>query len=365
MYWLFSFFPAAFLLNHFGADPLVVFFACMLAIIPMAQLMEVSTTALARLIGPVLGGLLSATMSNAPELIIGISALRNGLTDILKYSIVGAIIGTLLFGLGLTIFCGNFRRRPMPFDAPMVAMNMGLLTVTSLGLTIPAIFNLSVQADHAISFHICVLMLLLYLGSVYYTLNQDNPPIDKTGVATALGQSKPAAPIERLDDGREIPDHASWGFKKAMSILIGITIALALTSDLLTDSIQPTAETLHLTPFFAGMFLLSMVGNIPQFINSVSFARQNQMTLALSVNLSSVTQLSLLVAPLLVLSGPLFGQSMDLVFSNYSLFAIMVSVVVARYLLADNRTTWLEGFMLIIMYLMMAVGFFYLPAFPT
>lgn len=361
MNWLFIFFPLAFILDHFDTGPLWVLVASTLAIIPMAQTLEKATTSISHILGPTLGGLLSATMSNAPELIIGISALRNGLVEMLKYSIVGAIIGTLLFGLGLTIFSGNFQRRPSPFEPRMVTMNMGLLTVTALGLTIPAVFNMNAASDHAISTHICILMLILYVASVYYTLNQDNPPIDKIGVSSALGQNPALPALMHLDDGSSIGTEKHWGMSKALFILGAIAIALALTSDLLTDSIQPAADRLNLTPMFAGMFMLSMVGNIPQFLNSVAFARNDQMTLALSVNLSSVTQLSLLVAPILVLSGIAMGQSMDLVFTHYSLVAILISVLVARYLLADNRTTWFEGFMLVIMYLMLAVGFFYLP----
>jgi Ca2+:H+ antiporter len=206
-------------------------------------------------------------------------------------------------------------------------------------------------------------MLILYVASIYYTLNQKNPPIDRAGVEKAMGK-KEIAPVKASTDEEEhAAEHEpSWGRNKAIGVLLSVTVALALTSDLLTDSLQPAADMLHLTPFFAGMFLLSMVGNIPQFINSVSFARKDQLTLALSVNLSSVTQLALLVAPILVLSGGVLGMPMDLVFNRFELIAIVISVIVARYLLSDQRTTWLEGFMLIIMYLMLAVGFYYLPA---
>jgi Ca2+:H+ antiporter len=363
MNWLLLFMPIAFALDHFHAGPIPVFLASTLAIVPLSKLMEEATSVLSKILGHTIGGLLNATMSNAPELIIGISALRNGLIDMLKASIAGAIIGTLLFGLGLSIFTGNMGRSPRTFDAPMVAMNMGLLTVTSFSLLIPAIFNFSTTADHEISVHICLLMLLLYVASIYYTLNHQNPPIDRAGMAKAICRQANHAEKSAAPEAKHTKEEGSlWGKNKAIGILLSVTVALALTSDLLTDSLQPAAEMLHLTPFFAGMFLLSMVGNIPQFINSVSFARKDQLTLALSVNLSSVTQLALLVAPILVLTGGLIGMKMDLVFNHFELIAIFVSVVVARYLLQDQQTSWLEGFMLIIMYLMLAVGFYYLPA---
>jgi Ca2+:H+ antiporter len=365
MNWLLLFMPLAFALDHFHAGPIPIFLASTLAILPLSKLMEEATSVLSKILGNTIGGLLNATMSNAPELIIGISALRNGLLEMLKASIAGAIIGTLLFGLGLSIFTANVGKSPRTFDAPMVAMNMGLLTVTSFSLTIPAIFNISTTADYEISIHICILMLVLYVASIYYTLNQKNPPIDRAGIAKAICKQESHADRPADSVALDEDEHgSSWGKNKAIGILLSVTVALALTSDLLTDSLQPAADMLHLTPFFAGMFLLSMVGNIPQFINSVSFARKDQLTLALSVNLSSVTQLALLVAPVLVLTGSLLGMQMDLVFNKFELVAIFISVVVGRYLLSDQQTSWLEGFMLIIMYLMLAVGFFYLPPIP-
>lgn len=362
MNWLLLFMPIAFLLDHYDAGPIPIFLASTLAIVPLSKLMEEATSVLSKILGHTIGGLLNATMSNAPELIIGISALRNGLIDMLKASIAGAIIGTLLFGLGLSIFTGNIGKSPRTFDAPMVGMNMGLLTVTSFSLLIPALFSLSTSADHEISTHICLLMLVLYAASIYDTLKQQDPPIDQIGVAKTISDHEDSShSLQSPESSHQIEKSSGWGRNKAIAVLLLVTVALALTSDLLTDSLQPAADMLHLTPFFAGMFLLSMVGNIPQFLNSVSFARKDQLTLALSVNLSSVTQLALLVAPVLVLLGGLLGMPMDLVFNQFELVAIFVSVIVARYLLADQRTTWLEGFMLIIMYLMLAVGFYYLP----
>lgn len=366
MNWLLLFMPMAFAMDHFHAGPIPVFIASTLAIVPLSKLMEEATTVLSKILGHTIGGLLNATMSNAPELIIGISALHNGLIDMLKASIAGAIIGTLLFGLGLSIFTGNLGKSPRSFDAPMVGMNMGLLTVTSFSLLIPALFNISTSADYEISIHICLLMLILYIASIYFTLSQKNespsPACGHDPLNHARDPETSAAPASEV---KTAGHDSGWGRNTAIGVLLSVTVALALTSDLLTDSIQPAADLLHLTPFFAGMFLLSMVGNIPQFINSVSFARKDQLTLALSVNLSSVTQLALLVAPVLVVSGGLLGRPMDLVFNQFELIAIVISVIVARYLLSDQRTSWLEGFMLIIMYMMLAVGFFYLPANPA
>jgi Ca2+:H+ antiporter len=354
MRWFLLFTPLAFSLKAFSVDPSIVFLASTMAIIPLAKLMEEATSVLAKSMGPTYGGLLNATMGNAPELIIGLFALQNGLIDMLKASIAGSIIGTLLFGVGATMIAGGLKQRVATFDNSMIAMNLALLSVTAFGLLVPAVFNFSTVIDQEISVHISILMLFIYLASIVYTLQDKSLPLTTGSVEQALNQQH-KHPIEPM----EAPPH--WSNRTALILLMGVTVAISFMSDLLTSSIQPAADAMHLTPSFAGVFLLSMVGNIPQYINSVSFASKQQLTLALSVNLSSTTQLALLVAPVLVLMGQAMGLDMNLRFNQFELMGILLAVLISRHLLGDQRSTWLEGFMLIMVYFMLGIGFYYLP----
>lgn len=352
--WLLVFIPIAFGLDWLGANPIVVLIASAAAIIPLASLMEQATEALAHYLGPTYGGLLSATMGNAPELIIGISALRHGLIDVLKGSIAGSILGTLLFGLGITIISGGLRKPMQSFDRDMVAINSALLMLATFGLVVPAVFRVSAQVEQEISLEIALVLLLIYVASMVYTILTSHPTVGKEAVEEAL-----------LEKGLELPEPAAaphWSRTTALSMLAAVAVGLAFVSDLLTGAIQPAADAMGLTPVFAGVFLLAMVGNIPQYMNSVSFAYKNQMTLALSINLGATTQLALMVAPLLVMTGWLMGAHMDLLFSKFELVGIMLSVIIVRSLIADNTSTWLEGVMLVGVYAMLGFGFYYLPA---
>jgi Ca2+:H+ antiporter len=152
-----------------------------------------------------------------------------------------------------------------------------------------------------------------------------------------------------------------WSRTVAIGILAVVAIALAFVSELLTGSIMSAAGSIGLTPVFAGVFLLALVGNVPQYMNSVSFAYKSQMTLALSINLGATTQLVLMVAPLLVIAGWFMGLPMNLLFTHFELVGIVLSVIIVRSLIEDNTSTWLEGTMLIGVYAMLAIGFFYLP----
>ena len=133
-------------------------------------------------------------------------------------------------------------------------------------------------------------------------------------------------------------------------------------SEIMTGAIEPAAEKLGLTPIFAGVFLLALVSNVPQVFNAVSFARKDKMDLAIGITVGASTQVALLVAPVLVFLGYLMGQDMDLVFSQFELVSIILAVLVTRTLISDGTSNWLEGLMLVAVYLMLGVGFFYAPS---
>jgi Ca2+:H+ antiporter len=355
---LLVFIPIAAALDWYGVNPIAVFAASALAIVPLANLMEKATDALSHYLGPTYGGLLSATMGNAPELIIGISALRNGLIEVLKGSIAGSVLGSLLFGMGITIVAGGFRKPVQTFHPEMVAVNSALLMMATFGLIVPAVFNFGKDVNEEISLEISVILLFIYFATMAYTISTNRPAVGEQAVETALKERGEEPP--ELAAAEAAPPR--WSRKVALGILAAVAVALAFVSDLLTGSIQPAADGLGLTPAFAGVFLLAMVGNVPQYMNSVSFGYKNQMTLALSINLGATTQLAVMVAPLLVIAGWFMGLPMNLLFNHFELVGIILSVIIARSIIADNASTWLEGIMLIGVYAMLAIGFFFLPA---
>jgi len=358
--WLLVFVPIAIGLDHWGVNPIAVFLASAVAIVPLAKLMEQATDALAHYLGPTYGGLLSATMGNAPELIIGITALRHGLIEVLKGSIAGSVMGTLLFGVGVTMISGGLSKPVQRFDRDMVAVNSALLIMATFGLVVPASFHFGIATDRDISIEISVVLLLVYLASIVYTITTKRPTMGKAAVEAELleaGEALPEAPIEAAAP--------AWSRNMALAVLAIVAVVLAIVSDLLTGSIQPAAEAIGLTPVFAGVFLLAMVGNVPQFMNSAAFAAKDQMTLALSINLGATTQLATLVAPLLVIAGALIGVDMNLHFTNFELVGVILSVIIARSVIGDAESNWLEGVMLIGVYLMLGFGFFHMPATPS
>lgn len=367
MNWLLAFIPVGIGLDWFEANPILVFLASALAIVPLAKLMGDATEVLAESLGATLGGLLNATLGNAPEIIISLFALHRGLVDVVKASVTGSIIGNLLFGLGLAMFAGGLKHRdgPQHFDSSVARMDGGLLFLATFGLVIPAIFSRTTQVAEQgqkaaeISMPIAVLLLFIYFASFLFTLLNSKPTLNQPKERLELKtEGNPMVPESA---GEEEAETATWSQGKALGILGAVTVGLAIMSEILTGALEPTTESLGLTPLFAGVFLLALVGNAAELFSAVKFARKDQLDVSLGITVGASIQVSLVVVPLLVFFGAAFGQPMNLVFSTFELVAIILSVMVSRNLIVDGQSTWLEGLTLMVVYFMLGVGFYFAP----
>lgn len=346
------FIPVALSLRWYGAAPIFVFATSALALLPLAGLTEAATDSLATELGPTWGGLLSASLGNAPEIIIGFFALRQGLVHVVKASLAGSIVGNLLFALGLSMFFGGLKNGTQRFNQVVAGMNAGLLMLTATGLIIPAVFHFSsTRATREISMEISVVLFVVYLASLVYTLATSKSMIGSRSVESELEMDRAPGLGEKR-----------WSRNRALALLAAVTFGLAVMSETLTDALGPTSHRLGLTPMFAGVFLLATVGNAAQIVNSVSFARADKMDLSLGVTVGSSIQVALVVAPVLVFCGALLGQDMDLLFTRFEIVAIILGVLLTRQLIVDGQSNWLEGLMLVAVYLMLGFGFYNLPA---
>ena len=357
--WLLVFIPVAIVFAWLKVNPILLFAVSALAIVPLAGLMGDATEALSEHLGPTVGGLLNATLGNAPEIIISLFALQRGLIGIVKSSLTGSIIGNLLLGLGVSMFAGGVKVKMQTFDPRVARINGALLVLASFALIIPAIYRTSpagaVDPGRHVSLEIAVILFLVYLSSLIFTLVTHKALLGKAGVKAEKKEAgEPTAEVDA--------DEIGWSRNQALAILAAVTIALAFMSEILTGAVGPAATKMGLTPLFAGVFLLAVVGNAAELINAVRFARADKMDLAIGITVGASTQVALLVAPILVFAGFFLGQDMNLLFTVYEMWAVVLAVFITRTLIYDGESTWLEGLMLIAIYLMLGIGFFHLPA---
>ncbi len=356
--WLLVFIPIGVGLDWFGAHPILVFLTSALAIVPLAGLMGDATEALARYLGPTVGGLLNATLGNAPEIIISSFALHAGLVNIVKASASRRIDPTdgLLFGLGVSFFAGGITHgRIQKFDPQAARITSGLMTLASFGLIVPAVSQFSASAARSISRESAVVLFLVYVASLVAIFWNQKAVFGKEGVKAKLKEKD-----ERPDETCAEPE-AGWSRNQALVILAFVTTGLAIMSQILTGAIEPASQSLHLTPRFTGIFLLATVGNAAELFTAVRFARKDQMDLCVGVTVGASAQVGLLVAPVLVFAGVLMGQNMDLIFSPLELIAIVMAVYVNRNLIYDGESSWLEGVILIGVYVLFGIAFLHYP----
>ncbi len=334
--------PVALALSWTGANPLLVFAIASLTILPLSKVVGTSTETLGSYLGPTVGGLLNASMGNAPELIIGIFALKNGLIEVVKASLTGSILGNLLLTLGLAMFAGGLKYSNQKFNVHSARLSMSMMFLAVAGMMVPALFHFtSRSAEHEISLQIAAVLLVVYVLSLVYTLITHRK----------LFESEQP---EELD----VAKTRSW--KAALGYLTASTVALAVMSEVLTDSLEPATKQLGINEVFAGIILLASVSNISSIMNAVVFAQKNQMDLAVSSVIGAATQIALLVSPVLVFASLFLSKPMDLLFNRMELVALTIAIFITRNMTIDGESDWLEGAMLIAVYLMLGIGFYFI-----
>jgi Ca2+:H+ antiporter len=361
--YLLVFIPIAFALRWFEANPVFVFVAAALSIIPLAGLMGRATECLASYLGQTIGGLLNASLGNAPEIIISMLALHKGLVDVVKASITGSVIGNLLLALGLAIFFGGIKHKQQSFNKTGAGMSSALLLVASAALIVPALFHhstrdMTVGETRDMSLAVAAILLVVYILSLVFTLVTHKNLFQEERSKEFASRDAAAAEAPSAEPESEAPE---WSKGQAIGILAAVTIVLAVVSETLTDALDPAAEALGLSPIFSGLILLAIVGNAAETMNSIRFAMANKMDLSFGIATGASTQIALLVVPLLVFSSFALGHPLDLLFSKFEVVAILLAVLVVSKVGSDGECNWFEGIMLVAVYLILAVSFFFLP----
>lgn len=361
-YGLLLFVPIAIISELVGGSPLLVFACAAVGVVPLAGWMGRATEDLATYTGPRLGGLLNATMGNAAELIIAIVAIRKGALDpalragmieLVKASIIGSILGNILLILGLSILLGGLKNGTQRFDRRQAGVNSTMLILAVIALGVPSLFGHAIaevnhDAVEYLSLGVAVMMILVYGLSIVYVLRLP------TGDTTT----------ENVESRTEEEGHHAgrWSVPMAVAVLVAATVFIAGLSEILVGAVEPVVAQIGVTEFFLGIILVPLVGNAAEHMVGVQTAIKNRMELSLAISLGSSLQIALFVAPALVFISLLMGNPLTLVFSQFELIALAGSVLIAALIALDGESNWLEGAQLLVVYIIIALAFFFLPA---
>jgi Ca2+:H+ antiporter len=354
-YFLVPFIPLAIVVDVAGAPATVIFFTSAIGVIPTAALMGKATEELANRSGPGVGGLLNVTFGNAPEIIIALFALGQGLQEVVKASLVGSIIGNCLLVLGAAMFVGGARRDRQHFNRTAATAQSAMLLLAVAALVMPAIFELSVgrglpapgaeavrydsTVEH-LSLWVSIILMLTYVAGLYFSLRTHrdlfNPPREKEAAEEA------------------------WTVRRSVVMLAVAGVAVGGMSEILVGSISEAAKSIGLSEFFIGVIVVAIVGNAAEHWVAVLVAWKNKMDLAVNIAVGSAAQVALFAIPLLVLLSFVIGDfPMPLVFNGFELGGIILAVLIAIHVTNEGESTWFEGLQLLAVYLILAIAFGY------
>jgi Ca2+:H+ antiporter len=348
--WLLVFVPIAVVLEFTHASPIAIFATSALSIIPLAGWMGRATEHLAEKLGEGIGGLLNATFGNAAELIIALMALRAGLFDVVKASITGSIIGNILLVLGLSILVGGLKFPQQTFNATAASLGSTMMALSAIGLLLPAVFHLIVRSNRAareqnLSLEIAVVLFITYVLSLIFTL--------KTHAHLYVGDLQ--------DEEEQAIGTHGWSKTRSIVTLLLATVLVAVMSEFLVGAVEAASRTLGLTEIFVGVILVAIIGNAAEHSTAVLMALKNKMDLALNIAIGSSMQVALFVAPVLLFASYAFGKPMNLHFTALEIIAIAASVAVMALIVQDGKSNWMEGVLLLSVYVILGLTFYFLP----
>ena len=326
------------------ADPTLLFVVSAAGILGLAWVVGLSTERLGSITGPQVGGVINATFGNIAELIIAFFALQAGLIQVVKASLTGSIIGNLLLVLGMSVLFGGLRNGTQTFSRQIAGANAALLTLAAIGLFVPAIFAISSSATTrgTLTEQSVLVALLLMVGY---------------GLALVFQFTNPRAMLGG-DEPTVQPGGPAWSMPVAVLVLLIAAGLLAVLSEILVGSIVPFVERFGLSEFFVGVILIPTIGNLAEHVVAIQLAFKNRMEFAMAVCYGSSLQVALFVAPVLVLLGLVVGQPMNLVFQPLEVAAVGAAVGISALIALDGESNWLEGALLVLVYVILAVSFF-------
>src|SRR5262245_58205111 len=322
-----------------------IFLASAIAILPLAAYIGRATDELANRFGGGIGGLLNATFGNAAELIIGVLALRRGLTDLVKASLTGSIIGNVLLVFGLCAVVGGVRHPILRFNRTASGLGATMLLLSAIGLTVPAVFHELArdsgrEPELKLDTEIAVVLILTYCASLLFTLK-----------------------THREVHGASEDGHQSGGTVwPSVGMLVAATAGVAWMSELLVGAVSGAAHALGMSDLFVGVVVVAIIGNAAEHFSAVMMAAQNKMDAAIAIAIGSSTQIALFVAPVLVFISYLIAPTpMDLLFTVFEVVAVGLAVLAIALIAHDGETHWMEGVQLLAVYTILVLGFYFLP----
>jgi Ca2+:H+ antiporter len=279
--------------------------------------------------------------------VIALTALRAGEYMLVKASIAGAIVTNTLFMLGASFLLGGLKHHVQEYNRVSARVQAGLLFLATIALLVPSTIT---QADSTtgsafvrqLSVGLSVLLIVAYGLGMLFSLKTHRELF---------------ASAEHGEAGE-----APWPIGLALGTLAGVTLLVALVSEVFVESVQRAAESFGMTPAFVGFIVVALVGGAAEMASAFSGARKNRLDLSVGIALGSASQIALFVAPVLVLVSYFIGPTpMDLQFWPGAVVMMLIATLTASLVTNSGRSAWFVGVLVLMVYLIFAMTLYLLP----
>jgi Ca2+:H+ antiporter len=286
-------------------------------------------------------------LGNLTELVIALTALRAGQYMLVKASLAGVIVANSLFMLGASFLLGGLKYHVQEYNRDTARLHAGLLFLATIALLVPSAVS---QADSAtpslftqkLSLGLALMLLVTYGLGMLFSLKTHRE---------FFGSAKHGEAGE-----------APWPIGLALATLAGVTVLVALVSEVFVESVQEAADTFGMTPAFVGFVIVAMVGGAAEMVSAFSGARKNRLDLSVGIALGSASQIALFVAPTLVLVSYFIGPTpMDLQFWPGAVLMMFTATLTVALVTNGGRAAWFIGVLAMMVYLVFAMTLYLLP----
>ena len=353
IYFLLVFAPIAVVLNLVGADHLILFAMAIIGLIPLAKLIGDSTEHLATHYGATLGSLLNVTFGNAAEIIISVVAINAGLIELVKASITGSILGNIMLIFGLSLIAGGVKHKEQIFNRENAGLQSSLIFLAIIGLAIPTILSATVLKPidlvsqlklQILSDVLAIVLICVYVAGILFTFfTHKHLFVAPGGAEEVLEQN-----------------HNRWSKRKSFLILGASMVGVVAVSEILVGSVEETSKQFGFGELFVGAIIVGIVGNAAEHSSAILLARKGKIDLSIGIAAGSGTQIALFVVPFLVMVGIILGQPFTLEFTLYELATLFLAAIIMNLIAHDGKSNWFEGIMLTAVYLIIAIGFYFI-----
>jgi Ca2+:H+ antiporter len=304
------------------------------ALIPLAWLIGEATEHTSEHTGPGIGGFVNATFGNAPELIIALIAINNGLPDVVRGSLVGSVVGNLLLVLGFSLVAGGAGR----IERWSTFLSLAMIAIATTLFLIPSVSSWSGSLDAQqvvdLSWPVAIALLVLYTAVTVYTLRRHRT-VHVSGAAAIGG----------------------WSLRASLAMLAVATVVTALVAEILVGSLQAFSAKVGLSEFFVSAVIVAIVGNAAEHGGAVIVAYRGKIKLAAEIALTSSAQVAVFLIPAVTLLSWLLTP-LALSFRPVEIGALVASTAVVLAVVAGGTSSRARGWILIAAYVGVATAFF-------